>query len=92
MTRRCTCPHAYPICACFEGLSGPELLRRSNLLSSLAGWPNMRLVTPESIAAVIVEFGRPAPPAWLALPRIRPALFGEAPTPPAGCGCGQGLA
>ena len=56
MFRTCGCAHGFPVCACALGLTGPELLRESNRLSSLAGWPGK--VTAESYA----EFA-PHPPA-----------------------------
>jgi hypothetical protein len=31
--------NGFPLCACFEGLTGAALLDRSCWLSSLAGWP-----------------------------------------------------
>lgn len=88
--RSCACSHSYPLCACFEGLSGDALLRRSNWLSSLAGWPAPRL-DPAEVARVVAEYGRPVSqmaktPVWLALPRVAPA------TAAGDCGCNQGLA
>jgi hypothetical protein len=92
--RSCACPHGFPLCACFEGLTGPALVDRSRWLSSLAGWPAR--VDPSEAARVIAEHGRPAPqlqartltqtpwPVWLALPRVDPAVG-----PPGGCGCGR---
>jgi hypothetical protein len=89
-TRSCACPHGFPLCACFEGLTGPALVDRSRWLSSLAGWPAR--VDPAEAARVIVEHGRPAAaapaqtawPVWLTLPRVDPAVG-----PPGGCGCGR---
>jgi hypothetical protein len=85
-TRSCSCPHGFPLCACFEGLTGVALLDRSRWLSALAGWPAR--VDPAEAARVIAEQGRPAArtawPVWLALPRVDPAGG-----PPGGCGCGR---
>lgn len=92
--RRCSCDHGFPVCACDEAVFGSELLTRSRWLSHLAGWPAR--VTPESIAAVIAEHGRPLPvyPVWLALPRIEAVPMSEAIAAgePCGCGAGQGRA
>ncbi len=35
--RSCGCDHPYPLCNCFEGISGDELLVRSKWFSELAG-------------------------------------------------------
>lgn len=62
-TRLCSCPHGHPLCACNEGLSGHALWRRSNWLSSLAGWPG-RLdpaAVAEHLAAVEAARTRPIP-------------------------------
>lgn len=57
--RGCECDHAYPLCACKEGLAGEALLRRSNRLSSLAGWPAPVGVT--DAVHVIATYLRPLP-------------------------------
>jgi hypothetical protein len=58
--RPCDCPHSFPVCACFEGLSGAPLEARSRWLSSLAGWPAR--VEFLSAADVVRVYGRPAIP------------------------------
>lgn len=60
--RGCDCDHAYPLCACPEGPTSPEaLLRRSNWLSSLAGWPGP--VGVAQAAHVIARYrARPSSP------------------------------
>lgn len=54
MTRACTCPHRFAVCACAEGWKGEALLRRSRRLSEIAGLP--LLPEPEPTAP------RPAKP------------------------------
>jgi hypothetical protein len=56
--RTCHCDHAFPICACCEGLYGPALLARSRWLSSVAGWPSV--LTADGLAEV-ERLLRPAP-------------------------------
>jgi len=41
--RSCQCDHGYPLCACYQGLTGAALLKRSNRLSAIAGWPSPEL-------------------------------------------------
>lgn len=76
--RPCNCPHKFPVCACSEGVSGPDLLRRSRTLSSLAGWP-APLLDPAEVARIVARHGRPRPEA-------KPDL------PDRDCGCGKAKA
>jgi hypothetical protein len=90
MVRTCTCPHAYPLCACAEGLRGSALLDRSRWLSALAGWP-VRVDRAEAERVMATELRpvgrlRAGWPVWVALPRVLPAVGGG------GCGCGGGRA
>lgn len=72
--RDCKCSHGFPVCACFESITGNSLDRRSRTLSSLAGWPAPRL-DPDTVARVLATYGRPAP--------------APQPVAARDCGCGQ---
>jgi hypothetical protein len=87
--RVCTCPHAFPICACVEGLSGYALRWRSRWLSGLAGWPAE--VTEDAARALLARCGRPLtdpdhPPSDVWPEPLEDLLPGD------DCGCNQGRA
>lgn len=86
-TRDCGCKHGFPLCACHEGRTGRDLLRRSNAVSAPTGWPSPNL-DADVIAAhqAVVAAARAAQAATLKAAKPRVALGVDQSTiPPPDC-------